>query len=80
LLGCREHDIKALIAAGLLKPLGKPPENGKKAFSTKDILERANDPKWLNNMTNSIHAFWRKNNEGRKKDSSGLSGDDALAA
>lgn len=79
LLRCQAHDIKTLVQARLLKPLGDPPKNGKKMFRTKDILELANDPKWLHKMTNAIHDFWHENNSGRKKDSSGLS-DDALAA
>ena len=46
-LNCQGHDIPALVAAKLLKPLGNPPANGIKYFSTADILEQVKDRNWL---------------------------------
>ena len=40
------HDIPALIAAKLLKPLGNPPQNGTKFFATADVLEASKDSHW----------------------------------
>ena len=35
-LNCASHNIRILVRAGLLKPLGDPPENGEKVFHTDD--------------------------------------------
>jgi hypothetical protein len=79
LLACQAHDVQGLVRARLLKPLGNPPANGKKMYRTKDVLELADDPSWLNKMTNAIHKRWRDDNSDRKK---GFPGgpDEALAA
>src|SRR5208283_3555789 len=37
LLNCQVHDIPALVAAKLIKPLGNPPQNGTKYFATADL-------------------------------------------
>ena len=42
-LGCQPHDMPALVAAKLLKPLGNPPANGIKFFATVDLLESSRD-------------------------------------
>ena len=64
-LNCQPHDVSVLIAARLLKPLGHPPVNGVKCFSTLSLLELAKDPTWLAKVTDAIHSFWRNKN-GRK--------------
>jgi hypothetical protein len=38
LLGFQEHDIPALLAAGLLRPLGKPAQNAPKYFAAVEIF------------------------------------------
>ena len=43
-LNCQVHDIPALVAARLLKPLGNPPANGIKFFATADLLEASQRP------------------------------------
>jgi hypothetical protein len=66
-LNCQPHDIPVLVAKRLLKPLGNPPANGVKYFSTLPLLELAKDATWLAKVTNAIHDHWRVKN-GRKKD------------
>jgi hypothetical protein len=66
-LNCQPHDIPALIAARLLKPLGNPSQNSTKYFATADVLELTKDRSWLVKVTNTICQHWQKQNA-RKKD------------
>jgi hypothetical protein len=61
-LNCQPHDIPVLVAKRLLKPLGNPPANGVKYFSTLLLLEQTKDTAWLAKMTNAIHDYWRNKN------------------
>ncbi len=61
-LNCQPHDIPALIAARLLKPLGSPAQNSTKYFATADVLEIARDRAWLVKMTNTISQHWQQQN------------------
>jgi hypothetical protein len=65
-LNCQPHDIPALIQSRLFKPLGNPPSNGIKYFSTADLLELAKDRAWLVKMTTAINQHWQKQNERKK--------------
>ena len=65
-LNCQAHDIPALVAARLLKPLGNPPQNGIKFFATVEVLELAKDAKWLTRITVAINQHWHKQNARRK--------------
>ena len=38
-LGCQVHDVPILVSCRLLKPLGNPPANGIKFFSTAEVTE-----------------------------------------
>jgi hypothetical protein len=69
-LGCQPHDMPILIASRLLKPLGNPPQNGIKHFSTAEVTELAKDRVWLVKMTQVISQHWHKKNE-RQKGGSG---------
>lgn len=69
MLNCQPHDIPALVAARLLKPLGNPAQNSTKYFATADVLETAKDRAWLVKVTNTISQHWQKQNA-RKKDHS----------
>jgi len=64
-LNCQPHDIPALMAARLLKPLGNPAQNGIKFFATADVLELAKDRSWLVKLTNTINQHWQKKNARR---------------
>jgi len=74
-LNCREHDVPALVAARLLKPLGNPPQNGIKFFATADVVELAQDRSWLVKITHVINRHWQQKNARRK----GRAADDAPA-
>src|SRR5687768_6941156 len=62
LLNCQPHDIPILVSGRLLKPLGNPPANAVKYFSTTLVLESTKDPAWLAKATNTIHHYWRNKN------------------
>jgi hypothetical protein len=66
-LNCQVHDIPALVAAKLIKPLGNPPANGIKFFATVDLLEAGKDRQWLVRMSSTIYQHWQKKNA-RQKD------------
>jgi hypothetical protein len=66
-LNCGSHDIPALIAARLLKPLGNPPANGIKYFATADLLEQIKDRNWLVRASATICQHWQKKNARQKE-------------
>ena len=61
-LNCQVHDVPALVAAKLLKPLGNPPANGIKFFATADLLEAVKDRNWLVRLSATIYQHWQKKN------------------
>jgi hypothetical protein len=61
-LNCQPHDIPALMAAKLIKPLGNPPVNGIKFFATVDLLEATKDSHWLARMSTTIYQHWQRKN------------------
>jgi hypothetical protein len=65
-LGCQPHDVPALVASRLLKPLGNPAQNGIKFFATADVLELVRDRSWLAKMSNTITQHWNKKNARKK--------------
>ena len=65
-LNCGPHDIPALMAARLLKPLGNPPANGIKYFATADLLEQIKDRNWLVRVSATICQHWQKKNARQK--------------
>ena len=67
LLGFAEHDIPVLVAARLLKPLGKPSQNGVKWYSTEIIVELSHDHEWLDKATASVQKHWRDENAKKPK-------------
>ena len=44
-INCQPHDLPALVAARLLKPLANPAANSVKFFATADLLEQIKDRK-----------------------------------
>ena len=68
-LGCQFHDMPILIASRLLKPLGNPPQNAVKFFSTAEVMEMAKDRAWLAKMTQTISQHWHKRNVRQKSHS-----------
>ena len=65
-LGCQRHDVPILISCRLLKPLGNPPQNAVKFFSTAEVTEIAKDRVWLAKMTRTISQHWHKRNVRQK--------------
>ena len=65
-LGCQRHDMPILISCRLLKPLGNPPQNAVKFFSTAEVREMARDRAWLAKMTQTISQHWHKRNVRQK--------------
>ena len=65
-LGFQPHDIPCLVAAGLLKPLGRPPANGCKFFAAAELQELRADRRWLARATDALHAHWRTKNRRRQ--------------
>jgi hypothetical protein len=67
LLNCQTHDMPALVAARLLKPLGNPPANGIKYFATADLLEATKDRNWLVRVSATIYQHWQQKNARQKE-------------
>jgi hypothetical protein len=61
-LGFQPHDVPVLIAAGLLRPLGKPQHNAVKYFATVELEALRSDTKWLAKATDAVQARWRRKN------------------
>ena len=61
-LNCQPHDVPALVAAKLLKPLGNPAANSIKFFCTADVLELSKDRNWLVRVSTVIYQHWQKKN------------------
>ena len=66
LLNCTPDNISFLMRAGLLKPLGDPPENAEKLFAADEMLELIKNRNWLARVTNAIHRGHRMKNLTRK--------------
>ena len=71
-LNCQPHDVPALIAARLLKPLGNPAANAVKFFATADVLELTKDRAWLVKVSNTICQQWQKQNARKKINSADM--------
>ncbi len=64
-LGFSPHDIPVLTARGLLKPLGNPPPNGGRYFSSSEIERLRHDTKWLDKASGTLIKHWKTKNERR---------------
>lgn len=60
IVGCTEEDATLLMKANLLKPLGKPVQNGVKWFSAVEIVQLAADRRWLDDVTKTLSQHWRR--------------------
>ncbi len=67
LLGFNVHDIAPLLAAGLLRALGRPGPNGPKYFATAELEAKMQDSKWLAKATDAIQEHWRSQNARRPR-------------
>jgi hypothetical protein len=66
LLNCSTDDIAILSSTGTLRPLGKPRPSAVKYFSTIELFTLLADREWLDEVTRTISAYWRRKNERRK--------------
>jgi hypothetical protein len=66
LLNCSAEDVALLASAGKLRPLGKPRPSAVKYFSTIELIALLADREWLDEVTKTISAYWRRKNERRK--------------
>src|SRR5258705_6942483 len=65
LLNCSAEDVAILASAGKLRPLGKPRPSAVKYFSTIELIALLADREWLDEVTKTISAYWRRKNERR---------------
>ncbi len=61
-LGFQPHDIPVLIAADLLRPLGRPQHNAVKYFAAVELEALRSDSKWLGKATDAVQSRWRRKN------------------
>jgi hypothetical protein len=61
-LGFQPHDIPVLIAADLLRPLGRPQHNAVKYFAAVELEALRSDHKWLGKATDAVQSRWRRKN------------------
>jgi hypothetical protein len=66
-LGFQSNQIKVLIQKGLLKPLGKPAQNGEKFFSSAELERIRHDKNWLSKATLAVTDHWQKKNARKTK-------------
>ena len=66
-LNCQPHDVPALVAAKLLRPLGHPSKNSVKFFATDDVLKLASDREKMSRLTAIIQSYWTKKNVARSE-------------
>jgi hypothetical protein len=62
LLGLADHDIPVLVRAGFLQPLGDPPPNAVKSFSTAHVLALAGEIDALDKIRRTVYEYWRSKN------------------
>ncbi len=73
LLGIHRDGIRLLIEQRLLEPLGNPPQNGVKMFLSADVLERANDRKWMHRAHKTVREYQRRKNAVQRQKQSRVS-------
>jgi hypothetical protein len=66
LLGFQEHDIAALIAAKMLRPLGKPAPNAPKYFASVEVAANADSLEWLSEATRALAKHWLAKNKRKR--------------
>ncbi len=66
MLNCSVDDVAILASAGKLRALGKPRPRAVTYFSAIDLITLLADREWLDDVTTTISAYWRRKNERRK--------------
>jgi len=71
LLNCSAEDVAILASSGKLRPLGKPRPSAVKYFGAVELFALLADRNWLDDVTKTISAYWRRKNERRKNSAEG---------
>lgn len=58
-LGSQPHDVPVLIAADLLRPLGRPQHNAVKYFAAVELQALRADSRWLAKATDAVQSRGR---------------------
>ena len=58
-LNCRPSDVRIVVAARVLKPMGNLKPKTVKYFASADLLEHIKDRNWLVRMTNTVYPHWQ---------------------
>ena len=57
----------------MLEPLGNPPQNGVKMFLSADVLDRANDRKWMHRAHKTVREYQHGKNAAQRQKQNRLS-------
>ena len=68
-LGFHPHEIPMLMGAKLLRPLGRPAENGCKYFGIVDLEKLKQDSTWQAKASDAIVKYWKDRNLQRPTES-----------
>lgn len=66
-LGFGPKEISILLAAKLLKPLGRPASNGQKYFAACELERLRNDAEWLGRASDAVVRHWRQRNAANRR-------------
>jgi hypothetical protein len=59
-----------LIQKGLLKPLGRPAQNGDKFFAKMELEDLKKNKEWLSKATLTVTLYWQNRNVRKTKNAS----------
>ncbi len=59
-----------LIQKGLLKPLGRPAQNGDKFFAKVELEDLKKNKEWLSKATLTVTLYWQNRNVRKTKNAS----------
>ncbi len=79
LLGFTPEGIGMLVAARLLKPLGKERRGVPIILASEEVLRLGADRQWLSRATDIVRDVTREKNEARRRRGSGSGGDEGNA-
>ena len=70
-LGFEPDQITVLLQKGLLKPLGRPAQNGDKFFTKVELENLKKDKEWLSKATLAVTLYWQDKNARKAKIANG---------
>jgi hypothetical protein len=73
-LGFAVHEMRVLLSARHIRPLGNPLPTGCKHFSSVEIERLRCDTEWLAGASDCIAAAWHERNEKARKKAAGSTG------